>query len=94
MGAFSNDYIHRSIVQFDTGLKLGNLMNLIYIPLDIFRNMPHNEIGELGTELAERRRNCQIKGVVRAKMITKSREHLYVSKKAKERIAFWENCRK
>ena len=22
-------------------------MNLIYIPLDIFRNMPHNEIGEL-----------------------------------------------
>ncbi len=47
MGAFSNDYIHRSIVQFDTGLKLWNLMNLIYIPLDIFRNMPHNEIGEL-----------------------------------------------
>ena len=45
--AFPNDYIHRSIVQFDTGLKLGNLMNLIYIPLDIFRNMPHNEIGEL-----------------------------------------------
>lgn len=44
---FSEDYIHRSIVQFDTGLKLGNLMNLIYIPLDIFRNMPHNEIGEL-----------------------------------------------
>ncbi len=44
---FPDDYIHRSIVQFDTGLKLGNLMNLIYIPLDIFRNMPHNEIGEL-----------------------------------------------
>lgn len=37
MGAFSNDYIHRSIVQFDTGLKLGNLMTRIYIPLDIFR---------------------------------------------------------
>jgi predicted transposase/invertase (TIGR01784 family) len=45
--AFSGDYIHRSIFQFDTGLELGNLMNLIYIPLDIFRSMPHNEIGEL-----------------------------------------------
>ena len=45
--AFPGDYMHRSIFQFDTGLELGNLMNLIYIPLDIFRNMPHNEIGEL-----------------------------------------------
>lgn len=71
MGAFFNDYIHRSIVQFDTGLKLGNLMNRIYIPLDIFRNMPHNEIGELGTELAERCRNCQTEGFVRTQIIEK-----------------------
>lgn len=32
---------------FDSGLPLGNLLNFIYIPLDIFHNIPHNEIREL-----------------------------------------------
>jgi len=40
-------YIHRSLFSFDTGLKLAPLQNFIYIPLDIFRRMPHNELTEL-----------------------------------------------
>ncbi len=40
-------YLHRSRLNFDSGLELENLMNFIYIPLDIFKDIPHNDIGEL-----------------------------------------------
>ncbi len=40
-------FLHRSAFQFNSGLSLGNLLNFIYIPLDIFREMHHNELGEL-----------------------------------------------
>lgn len=40
-------YIHHSDTCFDTGLKIKNLLNFVYIPLDIFRKMPHNELTEL-----------------------------------------------
>lgn len=40
-------YIHKSSFTFDTGLQLNNLLNFIYISLDIFRSIPHNEIEEL-----------------------------------------------
>ncbi len=40
-------FLHRSSFQFNSGLSIGNLLNFIYIPLDIFREMPHNELGEL-----------------------------------------------
>lgn len=44
---FPNTYIHHSEFRFDSGLSLGNLLNFIYIPLDIFCKMPHNELTEL-----------------------------------------------
>ncbi len=44
---YPNDFIHRSYFTFHTGLKLDNLLNFIYIPLDIFHSIPHNNIGEL-----------------------------------------------
>ena len=44
---YPNNYVHRSFFSFDSGLSLGNLLNFIYIPLDIFHNIPHNEIREL-----------------------------------------------
>ena len=40
-------YIHRSHFSFGSGLKLKSLINFIYIPLDFFRAMPHNELREL-----------------------------------------------
>ena len=40
-------YIHRSHFSFGSGLSLPSLMNFIYIPLDIFRAMPHNKLKEL-----------------------------------------------
>lgn len=42
-----NRYIHRSTFRLDSGLSIENLLNFIYIPLDIFRKMPHNELNEL-----------------------------------------------
>lgn len=45
--AYPGRYIHRSRFSFDTGLKLEPLQNFVYIPLDIFRRMPHNELTEL-----------------------------------------------
>lgn len=45
--AYPNRYIHRSNFTFDTGLHLDNLLNFIYVPLDIFREMSHNEFEEL-----------------------------------------------
>ncbi len=43
----SDTFVHHSQLSFDSGIKLDNLLNFIYIPLDIFRDIPHNEIGEL-----------------------------------------------
>lgn len=40
-------YIHRSEFSFDTGIQVKSLENFIYISLDIFREMPHNELTEL-----------------------------------------------
>ena len=40
-------YIHRGKQTFDTGLKLDLLQEFILIPLDIFKNMPHNNISKL-----------------------------------------------
>lgn len=40
---FSDTYIHRGSVQFDTGLKMELLQNYIYIPLDVFRKIHHNQ---------------------------------------------------
>lgn len=40
-------YIHRSRMIYDTKLKMNNLLNFIYISLDIFREMPHNKLTEL-----------------------------------------------
>ena len=42
-----DSYIHHSNFQFDSGLPTKNLLNFIYIPLDIFLNIPHNELTEL-----------------------------------------------
>ncbi|MBQ7776936.1 MAG: PD-(D/E)XK nuclease family transposase [Lachnospiraceae bacterium] len=43
----SDCFLHQSEFCFSSGLTLGNLLNFIYIPLDIFRQMPHNNLGEL-----------------------------------------------
>jgi hypothetical protein len=43
----SSEYIHRGKQTFDTGLELDLLQEFILIPLDIFRNMPHNNISKL-----------------------------------------------
>lgn len=43
----SNEYIHRGKQTFDTGLELDLLQEFILIPLDIFKNMPHNTISKL-----------------------------------------------
>lgn len=44
---YAETYIHRSTFQLDSGLTIDNLMNFIYIPLDIFMKIPHNELTEL-----------------------------------------------
>ena len=46
---FPNAYIHRSenVVRFDTGLEETTLKRYIYISLDIFRKLEHNELTEL-----------------------------------------------
>ena len=44
---YPNEYIHRGKQTFDTGLELDLLQEFILIPLDIFRNMPHNNISKL-----------------------------------------------
>ena len=41
------EYIHRGKPDFDTGLELDLLQEYILIPLDIFKNMPHNNIDKL-----------------------------------------------
>lgn len=44
---YPTQYIHRSQFIFDTGMQTEQLENFIYIALDIFREMEHNEITEL-----------------------------------------------
>jgi len=34
-------------LQLDSGLSIVNLLNFIYVPLDIFLTIPHNELTEL-----------------------------------------------
>ena len=41
------DILHRSVLSFDTGLKVKPLQNFIYISLDIFRKLEHNSLTEL-----------------------------------------------
>ena len=43
----SGHYIHRSDTVYDTGIKINNLLNFVYVSLDIFRQMKHNELTEL-----------------------------------------------
>lgn len=40
-------YIHHSSFKLDSGVPIENLLNFIYISLDIFKEMPHNEFTEL-----------------------------------------------
>lgn len=40
-------YIHHSSFQSDSGVPFENLLNFIYISLDIFKEMPHNKLTEL-----------------------------------------------
>ena len=40
-------YIHQSTFQMNSGLSFENLLNFTFIPLDIFMQMPHNELTEL-----------------------------------------------
>ena len=40
-------YIHHSDFRLSSGISIQNLMNFIYIPLDNFLKMPHNELTEL-----------------------------------------------
>lgn len=44
---YPDNYIHRSKFSFDTGLSMKSLQNFIYVSLDIFREMEHNELTEL-----------------------------------------------
>lgn len=44
---YPDQYMHRSQFCFDTGLKMKQLENFIYISLDIFRQMEHNRLTEL-----------------------------------------------
>ena len=41
------NYLHHSDFQLDTGIRIRNLLNFIYIPLDFFLKIPHNELTEL-----------------------------------------------
>ena len=40
-------YLYHSDFQLSNGIKIPNLLNFIYIPLDFFLKMPHNELTEL-----------------------------------------------
>ena len=44
---YPDRFIHRSQFSFDTGLEMEQLEKFIYISLDIFRQMEHNELTEL-----------------------------------------------
>ena len=40
-------YLYHSDFQLSDGIKIPNLLNFIYIPLDFFLKIPHNELTEL-----------------------------------------------
>jgi hypothetical protein len=40
-------YLYRSEFRLNNNTKIPNLMNFVYIPLDFFLQMPHNELTEL-----------------------------------------------
>ena len=40
-------YLHRSNQIFSSGLKLEHLQNFVYVPLDIFLKIPHNNLKEV-----------------------------------------------
>jgi len=40
-------YLHRSEFKLNSDIEMENLINFIYIPLDIFSKIPHNELTEL-----------------------------------------------
>ncbi len=44
---YPTHYIHRSKTILDSGIEMENLINYIYIPLDIFLKIPHNRLTEL-----------------------------------------------
>lgn len=44
---FSQIYMHRGKVTFDSGINLEMLQEYIIIPLDVFREMHHNELSKL-----------------------------------------------
>ena len=44
---YPNSFLHRSSLQLDSGLPIKNILNFIFIPLDIFLKLPHNELTEL-----------------------------------------------
>lgn len=44
---YPDTYLHRSEFKLNSGIAMENLINFIYIPLDIFSKIPHNELTEL-----------------------------------------------
>ena len=44
---YPDHYIHQSFFQLNSGLSIENLLNFTFIPLDIFMQLPHNELTEL-----------------------------------------------
>ena len=44
---FPEDYIHHARPVFDTGLELKLLQEYYMIPLDVFKEMPHNKLNKL-----------------------------------------------
>lgn len=44
---YPGKYIHHAKQVFDTGLRLDLLQEYFMIPLDVFREMPHNELSKL-----------------------------------------------
>ena len=44
---YPDHYIHQSSFQLNSGLSIENLLNFTFIPLDIFMQLPHNELTEL-----------------------------------------------
>ncbi len=42
-----NTFIHRSTFQLTNNIRVPNILNFVYIPLDFFLKIPHNELTEL-----------------------------------------------
>ena len=54
---YSQNYIHKFKQQSDTGLELELLQKYVFIPLDIFRTIYHNNVKSNGKNSANRRWN-------------------------------------